>query len=197
MGGEPFEVKVVLVGNTSVGKTCIAQMATSGVFGEESSPTLGASYISKLVRLDGRQVDLQIWDTAGQERYRGMTPMYFRGAHVALLAYSVTDADSFAAIDWWLESLGENAEPTVIICLAGNKCDLEAQRMVPTQSGQSKADEVGAMFYEVSAKTGDRIEELFIDLAKAFLEKNGHVEMPNIGDVKIDKSDRPQKKKCC
>jgi Ras-related protein Rab-5C len=165
------EMKLVLVGNTSVGKTCIAKMATTGAFADDSTPTLGATYVSKLVRLGNTEVRLQIWDTAGQERYRGMTPMYFRGAHVAIVAYAVTDSESFDGVDTWITSLRDNADAQIILFLVGNKCDLEDQRAVSSETGQKKATELSAVFYEVSAKTGDRVEDLFLDIAKSFLEK--------------------------
>jgi Ras-related protein Rab-5C len=167
---EQREMKLVLVGNTCVGKTCVAKVATTGTFSEDSTPTLGASYVSKLVRLDDVEVRLQIWDTAGQERYRGMTPMYFRGAHSAILAYSIIDEDSFKSIDSWVTSLRENADATVQLFLVGNKVDLEEQRVVSTQAGETKAGQLSATFFEVSAKTGDRVEDLFIAIAKKYLE---------------------------
>jgi Ras-related protein Rab-5C len=175
---ETREMKLVLVGNTSVGKTCIAKMAATGAFADSSVPTLGASYLSKLVRVDDIEVRLQIWDTSGQERYRGMTPMYFRGAHVAIVTYAVTDQESFDGIDTWIASLRDNADPEIILFLVGNKCDLEDQRAISPDRGQSKAGEVGALFYEVSAKTGDRVEDLFLDLAKTFLEKTKEKDQP-------------------
>jgi Ras-related protein Rab-5C len=193
---ETREMKLVLVGNTSVGKTCIAKMATSGTFVDDSVPTLGASYVSKLVRIDNTEVRLQIWDTAGQERYRGMTPMYFRGAHEAVIAYSITDQESFDGIDSWVGSLRENADPEIILFLVGNKCDLEEQRMIPMDKGEEKAKELSATFYEVSAKTGDRVEELFIDLAKTFLEKRKPAPAPARPEsVQLTRVSKTKKKK--
>jgi small GTP-binding protein len=170
MARDVRELKLVVVGNTSVGKTCIAKVATCGEFPEESVATLGASYVSKLVTVTGRDIRLQIWDTAGQERYRGMTPMYFRGANVAMVCYAIDDRETFDAVDSWMTSLKENAPPQVLVFLVGNKCDLEHHRQVPSESGQEKAKAIRATFYEVSAKTGDRVDELFLAMAKTFLE---------------------------
>jgi Ras-related protein Rab-5C len=195
---ETSEMKLVLVGNTNVGKTCIAKVATNGGFADDSVPTLGASYVSKLVRIDNMEVRLQIWDTAGQERYRGMTPMYFRGAHEAVIAYSITDQESFDGVDSWVGSLRENADPEIILFLVGNKCDLEEQRVISSDTGQGKAKELSAVFYEVSAKTGDRVEELFTDLAKIFLEKRkpAPVQEPP-QSVKLTKPPKTKKKPVC
>jgi Ras-related protein Rab-5C len=198
MTTEVREMKLVLVGNTSVGKTCIAKMATTGSFVEDSVPTLGASYVSKLVRVDETEVRLQIWDTAGQERYRGMTPMYFRGSHVAIVAYAITDEDSFNGVDSWITSLRDNADPEIALFLVGNKCDLEDQRTISTEKGQAKATEIGATFYEVSAKTGDRVEDLFLDLAKAFLEKSKSKDQPKAPEtLQLTKSKAQAKGGCC
>jgi Ras-related protein Rab-5C len=195
---ESREMKLVLVGNTSVGKTCIAKMATTGSFAEDSVPTLGASYVSKLVRIDETEVRLQIWDTAGQERYRGMTPMDFRGAHVAIVAYAVTDQESFDGIDSWITSLRDNADPEIVLFLVGNKCDLEDQRVIATDRAHGKATEIGATFYEVSAKTGDRVEDLFLDIAKAFLEKSKTKEQPKAPEtLQLTKGKGSQEKKGC
>jgi Ras-related protein Rab-5C len=195
---EAREMKLVLVGNTSVGKTCIAKMATTGAFVDDSAPTLGASYVSKLVRVDSTDVRLQIWDTAGQERYRGMTPMYFRGAHVAIVAYAVTDQESFEGVDTWVASLRENAAPEILLFLVGNKCDLEEERVVTTDAGQQKATELSATFYEVSAKTGDRVEDLFLDLAKVFLEKTKSKDQPKAPEtLQLTRAAGQKKKPCC
>jgi small GTP-binding protein len=192
------EMKLVLVGNTSVGKTCIAKTATTGSFVDDTTPTLGASYLSKLVRIDESDVRLQIWDTAGQERYRGMTPMYFRGAHAAIIAYAITDEESFNGIDAWVDSLHDNAEPGIALYLVGNKCDLEDQRTVPTERGEGKATDIGASFYEVSAKTGDRIDELFLNVAKGYLElSKAKPPAPTVETLELTKAKPDSKKGCC
>lgn len=166
------ELKLVLVGHTSVGKTCVVRQATSGKFTEDCPPTLGASYLSKIVSYNNQDVRLQIWDTAGQERYKGMAPMYFRGAHVALVVYSVTDQVSFDALDTWIDSLKENAEPDTILFLVGNKIDMENERVISTEVGSEKARSIGAEFYEVSAKTSDGIEDLFNAIPTSYFSKH-------------------------
>ncbi|KAH0790800.1 small GTP-binding protein [Histomonas meleagridis] len=169
---ETKELKLVLIGNTFVGKTCIVKKAISGVFSEDANPTLGASYVSKVINVGKNEVRLQIWDTAGQERFRGMTPMYFRGAHVAMIVYSICDKESFDGIDSWVESLHENAESDILIFLVGNKDDLEDQRVISSERGQEKATSIGAYFYEVSSKTGNGIEDLFNDIPRVYFEKH-------------------------
>lgn len=191
---------MVLVGHTSVGKTCVVRKATTGSFTEDSVPTLGASYVSKLVSVGSTDVRLQIWDTAGQERYKGMTPMYYRGAHVALLVYSVTEQESFDAIDSWLQSLQDSADPNIILFLIGNKCDLENERVIDTETGREKASKINANFYEVSAKTGNGIDELFQDIPKIYLEAEEGSSKKKGGSNGVDigsGSPGSEKKSCC
>jgi Ras-related protein Rab-5C len=154
------DLKVVLIGSASVGKTCIVERATVGYYDEQILPTLGASYTSKTVRYEGRAVTLQIWDTAGQERYRGVTPMYYRSAAAALVVYSVMNRESFDEIDQWIASFHEYTTGGAIFVVA-NKLDLEDERAVTEAEGRSKALANKAFFCEVSAKTGEGIVELF------------------------------------
>jgi small GTP-binding protein len=193
------EMKLVLVGNMSVGKTCIAKTATTGSFVDNTAPTLGASFIAKMVQVDDEEIRLQIWDTAGQERYRGMTPMYFRGAHAAIIAYSITDEGSFDGIDAWVESLRDNAPPGIELVLVGNKMDLEDERVIASARGESKATDIGAAFYEVSAKTGDRINEVFLDVATRLLEQGNSKPVPAAvpPPLELTKPQRERKKGCC
>jgi Ras-related protein Rab-5C len=194
---EAEELKLVVVGNSTVGKTCMAKVVTSGEFPEEAIATLGASYVSKLVTVDGCDVRLQIWDTAGQERYRGMTPMYFRGADVGMICYSIADSETFDAVDGWLASLKESAPTDIVVFLVGNKCDLDPVRQVPTETGAEKARDIGATFYEVSARSGDRINDLFIDVAKTYLEKKGGAAPPKQQGVILLSHPTLKKRKGC
>jgi small GTP-binding protein len=157
---EDRELKVVVLGGSTVGKTCIVYRATTGGFDSESMPTLGASYTSKSVALGRRTYLLQIWDTAGQERYRSLAPMYYRGSHAALIVYSIADRSSFDEIDTWIDDFRENTEQAAVF-IVGNKADLVDARQVAQREGREKALTRGTFFSEVSALTGDGIEALF------------------------------------
>jgi Ras-related protein Rab-5C len=204
MAQDALELKLVVIGSCSVGKTCIIERATSGAYEGEgmTAPTLGASYTSKTVFLGEKQINLQIWDTAGQERFRTITPMYFRNAAVAFIVYSVTDRQSFDEIDGWRESFLENTEDSVVI-LVGNKVDLESERDVTTQEGAEKAITVSAAFTEVSAKTGMGIEELFAMAPEFYFGKNEpkvQKPAPQVQTVSLDAPSTAtpaQGKKCC
>ena len=197
--GDTEEIKLVLVGHQFVGKTCIVRMATTGLFDEDTISTLGASYTSKTITTSSKEVRLQIWDTAGQERYRAMTPMYYRGAQVALVVYSVDNMDSFKAVDEWIDSLHENTDSSIIIFLAANKADLTDSRVVTTQQGEEKAKSKDVFFAEVSAKTGEGIDDLFITMANTYLERNAKQPATKTQTgVDIKETSKPKSgKNCC
>jgi small GTP-binding protein len=165
------EVKVVFLGDVGVGKTCVISMATSGYFGEETCTTLCVAFWSKTVTVDSFQVHLQLWDTAGQERFRTMSPSYFHHARAALIVYAITDEASFAAIDSWVETLGKPAEENILRVLVGNKTDLDSDRVISTERGEMKAREIDAMFFEVSAKTGEGLDALCEAIASHWLHR--------------------------
>jgi small GTP-binding protein len=170
---EACEVKLVLVGNTSVGKTSIVRTAITGSFVSDSASTLGASYSTKSFQIEGRTVRLQIWDTAGQEKYRGMTPMYYHNAHIAVVVYSVTERETFAAVDAWVKSLRDNADAGIVVFVVANKVDLAGERAVNAEEGAAKAAEYGAEFAEVSAKTAFGIGDLFTAFPHTYIERQG------------------------
>jgi small GTP-binding protein len=192
---ERCEIKIVLMGNTNVGKTSIVSTAISGIFSDDTPSTLGATYSTKTVQLDGLAVRLQIWDTAGQEKYRAMTPMYFHNAQVALVVYSIVEADTFSAVDGWIKSLKDNADPSVLIYMIGNKTDLDDERAVSPDEATDKANELGAVFVEVSAKTGFGIQDLFALIPRDYIEKVG-VPGQNVESVKITPPPGGEQK-CC
>ena len=185
---EENEVKVVLLGQSAVGKTCLVSFFIHGKFDESALPTLGASYASKTIDIDGKKVSLQIWDTAGQERFRVLAPMYYQGANAAILCYSIIDESTFTEIDYWSGNLKDNAGQDVELFLVGNKCDLENDRIISEEQGNAKASSIGAQFFETSALTGSGIEDLFTTISKKCLEKMGKLNGEGGSIVDDDKS---------
>jgi Ras-related protein Rab-5C len=198
MAAPATDIKIVLIGATGVGKTCVVKRATTGVFEGGTMPTLGASYTSKVVSVNAETARLLIWDTAGQERYRGITHMYYRNAVAAILVYGINELESFKQIDSWLQSLQDNTPPGVLLFLVGNKSDLDDARQVSIQDAQDKATAIGAEFSEVSAKTGLGIEELFVCIASKSLEKATPAQ-PATGPTTIDvgQASPDAQKGCC
>lgn len=198
MSGSPVEIKLVLVGNTNVGKTCLCKYAVTGCYDDSVSPTLGASYLSKTMSAHGREVKIQIWDTAGQEKYRGMTPMYYRGAQIALVVFSLVDYASFEAIDTWLTSLNEHGEPDVSFIVIGTKKDLESSRAISRKQGEDKALSIGAPYFETSAITGEGIAEILDEIPEIFFSKqNTAKDAPVTQVVELSSNKKDKKKGCC
>ena len=198
MNQEQLMFKVVLVGGTNVGKTCIAHRATGGAFEAETRSTLGASYTARTVPMkDNTEAKLQIWDTAGQERFRGIAPMYYHGAGAALIVYSITDRESYEQVDFWLNSLRENTPCSLAIFLIGNKADLEEKRQVTFAEGQSRAQAIGAQFFEVSAKTGSGIEEVFCVIPTAYLQINKRNDATPPTETLSLSTNKKTKRSCC
>ena len=169
-----IEVKIVLLGNINVGKTSIASRYCKNSFNEHHINTIGGAYQQqKVVLNNGAIVKLHIWDTSGQERFRAMTNLYYRDAQVAILTYDITSESSFTGIEFWIEELKYKVEnENMILCLVGNKCDVnDGERKVPKNKGKKFAEDNNMLFYETSAKTGAGIKELFVDIANKVYEQ--------------------------
>jgi small GTP-binding protein len=164
----PIEVKVCIIGDTDVGKTSLSTRYCHGEFPENSTPTIGASFLQRRVVVDNVEISLQIWDTAGQERFRSMAPMYYRGAKAAICVFDVTNEESFNRVTTWLRDLRAHADPNVVICLAGNKAD-----KTPTfdlSKCESLARTLGGSFFKTSALTGEGVQEIFETLSRNISE---------------------------
>jgi len=154
MEEEPTAVdaKVVVIGNTGVGKTCIVLRYVQGKFVMHTASTIGASFMIKKLFLENCRLTLQIWDTAGQERFRSMGPMYYRGAAAAIVVFDITSEDSFTQLHQWVDELRKNSDENIVLAIACNKCDLSGQRAVAFKRAKDYAESVGAIVYETSAK---------------------------------------------
>lgn len=166
---EPYDVafKVMLVGDSGVGKTCLLVRYKDGAFlSGVFISTVGIDYRNKVVNVDDTKVKLQIWDTAGQERFRSVTHAYYRDAHALLLLYDVTNKTSFDNTRAWLGEINEYAQDDVVIMLIGNKADATVERQVAYEDGERLAREYGVAFMETSAKTGTNVELAFMAVAR-------------------------------
>ena len=165
--GGPTRVKMVLLGESGVGKSCVVLRFVRGQFDPSSKVTVGAAFMSHPVALpDGATVKFEIWDTAGQERYASLAPLYYRGAHAAAVVYDITNEDSFARAKYWIKELQSKASGDIVIVLVGNKADLAENREVPTETAREFATGNKMAFIETSAKTAANIPELFETIAK-------------------------------
>jgi small GTP-binding protein len=159
MRGPVPQLKLVLLGDESVGKTCLLNKWTSNLFDSTSSPTIGGAAQTKRDQIDGTTYCFQIWDTAGAERYRALTPLYARDAKAALLVYDITRRSSFESIPGWITFLRQQGEiPFVIV---GNKDDLSAEAKVASEEGTLLAQAHDSIFFQASAKNGSNVELAF------------------------------------
>lgn len=169
--GRVHHFKLVLLGDTAVGKSCLVVRFVRDEFFEFQEPTIGAAFLTQTVALDDATVKFEIWDTAGQERYRSLAPMYYRGAAAAIVVYDITNPDSFTGAKSWVKELQRRGDPNVVIALAGNKADLESRRKVEFEEANSYAEENGILHLETSAKNANNVKALFVEIAKK-LPKN-------------------------
>ena len=149
-----------------MGKSSLVLRFVNHDFKHKMSSTIGASFMSKLVTVDGEPIKFQIWDTAGQETYRSLAPMYYRGAAAALLVYDITSEKSFSRLQEWVAELENNGPPGIALAIAGNKADLEGSRRVSEDMAREYAERIGAAFLETSAKADSNVREVFEGLAR-------------------------------
>ena len=172
-----FMYKILLLGDISVGKTCILTRYSDNTFREEHFVTIGLDFIKKSVNLDnGKTVNIQIWDTAGQDRFKSITKNYYKGAHGIILIYDVTTRMTFDNVRNWINTIKEEVDDKVNVILVGNKIDNNDNRKVTTEEGQKIANEYKLPFYETSAKTGDNINKAFNDLITRVVDVFGKYE---------------------
>ncbi|XP_021728560.1 ras-related protein RABA2a [Chenopodium quinoa] len=153
--------KVVLIGDSGVGKSNLLSRFTRNEFCLESKSTIGIEFATRTLQVEGRTVKAQIWDTAGQERYRAITSAYYRGALGALLVYDVTKPTTFDNVSRWLKELRDHADANIVILLIGNKTDLKHLRAVATEDAQSFSEKEGLSFIETSALEATNVEKAF------------------------------------
>ncbi|KAK4337823.1 hypothetical protein RND71_042310 [Anisodus tanguticus] len=153
--------KIVLIGDSGVGKSNLLSRFTRNEFCLESKSTIGVEFATRTLQVEGRIIKSQIWDTAGQERYRAITSAYYRGALGALLVYDVTKPTSFENISRWLKELRDHADSNIVIMLIGNKTDLKHLRAVATEDAQGYAEREGLSFIETSALEATNVEKAF------------------------------------
>ena len=172
--------KVLLLGDSTVGKTCFLLRYCDKTFQEAHLSTIGLDYRLKTMTLkSGKNIKLQIWDTAGQDRFRAITKNYYKGANGIILIYDVTNVQSYENVKNWISQIREEANPNVVIYLAGNKVDVsEQEKLVKTEDGKKIADEFKLKFYETSAKNGVNINEIFEDLVEVIDDIYSKLEVP-------------------
>ena len=182
MIGRGLSLKVVFLGDTAVGKSCLAVRFARNEFFEFQEPTIGAAFLGKNINLNDKRYKFEIWDTAGQERYRSLAPMYYRGAKAAVIVYDITDEDTFKGAKTWVSEIQKKSENCLIL-LVGNKVDLTMNRKVDIHMVKEYVDNNNLIYMESSAKTGLNVDKIFTTIAENIPEDNEQNEHEPINEI--------------
>ncbi len=163
--------KIIVIGDSGVGKSCLTNKATKNVFEESYNATVGFEFFSFNIKMNEKIIKLQIWDTCGQELYRSLITNFYRNSSLAIMVYAINNKDSFDNIDVWLKELRTHSNPDAKVFLIGNKIDLDTERKVQKEDGENYSNENKLnLFMESSAKTGFNAQKIFIEAAKILYE---------------------------
>ena len=200
---EDYKLKVVIVGDSGVGKSNLIKRFTTNEFNENSKATVGVEFLSRSYKINDKIFKIEMWDTAGQERYKSITAAYYKGAKGALIVYDTTSAKSFENIDKWLSEIKEQTNRDIKLIIIGNKIDLREQKVISTEQALTKAKELGIPLMETSAKEATNVKEAFNDLLKEMycelsqtLLNIEHQNMENKNGIQLDVEEK-KKKGCC
>jgi len=166
--------KVILIGDSGVGKSNIISKYIQNDFNITSKPTIGVEFATHELTIDYKVIKVQIWDTAGQERYRAITQAYYRGAVGCLLVYDISNRQSYTRLPIWLKEITDNALEEIIVMIIGNKTDLGSTREVTTEEGKSFAKQNNYIFLETSALEGTNVVKTFDELVHIIYDKQNH-----------------------
>ena len=210
-GKYDYSFKIIVIGDSNVGKSCLTNRAAKDKFSSDYSPTLGFEFRTFSTNVENKIVKLQIWDTCGQEVYRSLISNFYRNSSLAMMVYSINSKESFLNINRWLKEIKINSNPDIKIILIGNKADLENEREVTYEEAKKYKEENQILYFEeTSAKTGLNAKKVFEESAKILYSehKNYLLNAKTKGNIKkIDKNDNIPKKlnnpekrgsgKCC
>ncbi|KAG2296060.1 hypothetical protein Bca52824_042729 [Brassica carinata] len=205
-GGEEYLFKIVIIGDSAVGKSNLLTRYARNEFNPNSKATIGVEFQTQSMVIDGKEVKAQIWDTAGQERFRAVTSAYYRGAVGALVVYDITRSSTFENIGRWLDELNTHSDTTVAKMLIGNKCDLESIRAVSVEEGKGLAESHG-FFMETSALDSTNVKtafemairEIYSNISRKQLNSDSYKDELTVNRVSLVKNENEGTKtfSCC
>ena len=196
-GDKQVNIKLLTIGDSAVGKTCLISQFARDSFNPNFITTIGIDYKIKPVEIDVKKYKLLIWDTAGQERFRTITTSYFRGCQGILLVYDITQRKTFDSVKVWMEQIQKVNDTDVNKILVGNKCDLEAERQVSTEEGEQRAAEFKIPFLEASAKDNINVTEAFMTITRNVIPTLTPQPKSNTVNLHSSASKKEGGKKCC
>ena len=202
MPDEPPSIKITLLGNPGVGKTCIISRYIDNVFNENNASTIGANYSEKIIKKKGKEYQLDIWDTAGQEKFHSLGKHFYKDSYVVCLVYDIVNQESLDALkSVWYPDLQKYGEKYAVLAVVGNKNDLyERDDVVSDEEAKAFAKEINATFMLTSDKSADGIEKLFDILTDKILNdpKFADILKGKSENIILDKNkDENKKKRCC
>jgi len=170
---EEFDLifKIVIIGDSGVGKTNLIGRYLKNEYKEDSKATVGVEFGEKKYEINGLKIKAQIWDTAGQERYRAITSMYYKGAKGGLIVFDLSSKSTFQNVEKWFNEIKKTADPTINLILIGNKSDLKDKRQISTEEGENKAKEMNVAYLETSALNADNVDKAFDLLIQEITKK--------------------------
>jgi Ras-related protein Rab-8A len=163
----PLLIRVLMIGDSSVGKTSLVLRYDKRSFSGQFTTTIGVDYSDRLMEIAGRKVKLQIWDTAGQERFHSLTTSFFKRAEGFVVVFDLSQRSTFEGIGRWMSDISEQGKSGVNVVLVGNKCDLAEKRAVTEEEGSDLAKRYGGLYFETSAKENVNIDGVFTHIAEA------------------------------
>ena len=192
------QLKIVLIGQSSVGKTALISQYMNKIFIETSITTIGTDKFTKIEEVNNSEVKLNIWDTAGQERFRSLSPLFLKGANIVLMIYDITNANSFKELkNFWYQKVKDNTK-NIILGIIANKSDLYENEVIPIEDGKKFALQCNAFFYESCAKEYDITRQMFLIAINKFIETYGNDLVKNENNViSVDSSQKKDKSRCC
>ncbi|CAN6808137.1 hypothetical protein Bca4012_002518 [Brassica carinata] len=206
-GGEEYLFKIVIIGDSAVGKSNLLTRYARNEFNPNSKATIGVEFQTQSMVIDGKEVKAQIWDTAGQERFRAVTSAYYRGAVGALVVYDITRSSTFENVGRWLDELNTHSDTTVAKMLIGNKCDLESIRAVSVEEGKGLAESHGFFFMETSALDSTNVKtafemairEIYSNISRKQLNSDSYKDELTVNRVSLVKNENEGTKtfSCC
>ena len=192
-----YSYKICIIGDSTVGKTCIIVRFNGGDFPSGQITTIGVDFQMKIIQVKGKSVKLKIYDTAGQERFRSLTANFYKGSDGIILVYDITNKNSFKSITKWNQQIQEKIKDNIPKVLVGNKCDLSDRRDVTEEEGRELAQKFNMPFFEVSAKENTKISEPFVTLAAEMLKKSRSSNSIKRTTSSLNKEEVKKKKKFC